>query len=158
MRRLFLASALILLLTGVYGYTSTTVPIQADSPQQQACNGLDVGEVDYSTSVEDKVLDFEGVYCAPNIGYTLESSDISIEGNQISASAFISRPEGITGPAVTAVRFNESKALEPGEYNLEISVEVEDKHDISESSEIVVEGESKSLMQRIKAFFSGLFE
>lgn len=157
MRKFLLSLAVVLLAVGVYGYTSSTVPIQAEAQQQQACNGLDVGEVDHNTSVEDRVLTLEGVFCAPNIGYTLESSDISVDGEDVSASVFISSPQGITGPAVTPVKFNASETLEPGEYDLEVRIEVEGRHNISDSSDLVIEGQQRSLMQRIRAFFSGLF-
>lgn len=157
MRRVLLGFAMILLAAGAYGYTSSTVPIQAEAQQQQACNGLDVGEVDHYTSVEDRVLTLEGVFCAPNIGYTLENTDISVDGKDVSASVFISRPQGITGPAVTPVKFNASETLEPGEYDLEVRIEVEGRHNISDNSDLVIEGEERSFMQRIRAFFSGLF-
>lgn len=157
MRRLFLASALILLITGVYGYTSSTVPIQAEAQQQQACNGLEVGEVDYNTSVEDRTLNFKGVFCAPNIGYAMEESSINVEDDTVNAYARISTPEGVTGPAITPVRFSESRELSPGSYDLETRIEVEGRHNISDSSEIEIEGENRTFMQRIRAFLSGLF-
>lgn len=152
-----LGLAAILLATGALGYSSTVTPIQAEA-QQQACNGLDVGGVDHSTSVEDRVLTLEGVFCAPNIGYALENSDISVDGEDVSASVFISSPQGATGPAVTPVRFNASETLEPGEYDLNVKIEVEGKHNISDNSDIVIEEESRSLVQRIRAFFSSLFK
>lgn len=153
-----MASALLLLLiTGVYGYTSSTVPIQAEAQQQDACNGLEVGEVDHNTSVEDRVLTLDGVFCAPNIGYTVETSEISVEGDEISAYVSILRPDGVSGPAVTPVRFNSSETLEPGSYDLDVRIEVDGHHNISDRSGLTIEGEKQGFMQRIRAFFSGLF-
>jgi len=165
MRLLVLAGTVFLLSAVAFGFSSTTAPIQAESDnqsgevkaQQEACNGLEVGEVDYNTSVEGQTLNFQGMFCAPNIGYTLEESDISVEDSNITARAEISEPQGITGPAITPMNFKASENLEPGDYNLEISVEVEGHQNISENTDLNVERPKMGMIQRIRSFISGLF-
>lgn len=156
-----MTGALLLVSAVAYGFSSSTAPIQSQSEtirvQQQNCNGLDVGEVDYNTSVEGQTLNFQGMFCAPNIGYTLESSDIVVEDSRVTARAVISRPQGITGPAVTPMDFEASEDLEPGDYDLEVRIEVEGEQNISDNSDLTVERSRTSIMQRIRSFFSGLF-
>lgn len=165
MRLLILAGAILMFSAVAFGFSSTTAPIQAEldnqsgevQAQQQACNGLGVGEVDYNTSVEGQTLSFQGTFCAPNIGYTLDTSNITVEDNDVTARASISRPQGITGPAVTPMNFEASRDLEPGDYSLEVRIEVEGEQNISESSDLTVERPRTGMMQRIRAFFSGIF-
>ena len=155
MKQLFLLSIALLLISGVYSYSSSTVPIQGEVKQQQVCNGIDVGEIDYNTTVKNRTVNFEGVFCAPNIGYTLEESNITVEQDTVKAYARISAPDGVTGPAVTPVRFKESRQLSPGTYLLETRIEVESYHNISETTDIKISGEKRSFIARIKAFFAG---
>lgn len=156
-----LALATLLLVTGTYAFMSQTVPVQESSDsndqQQRACNGLGVGEVDYNTSVEDRVLAFEGLFCAPYIGYSLQGSGIDVEGENVTAYADISAPQGVSGPAVKPIRFNASEELESGDYRLKIQIAVENRSSISKSSDLTIERENTPIMQRIRAFFSGLF-
>lgn len=144
-----------------YGFSSTTAPIQSQSEttqvQQQACNGLEVGEVDYNTSVEGQTLNFQGMFCAPNIGYNLESSDIVVEEDDVTVRANISSPRGVSGQAIKPVSFEASRDLEPGDYNLEVRINVEGYQNISDNTDLAVERPSTGMMQRIRSFFSGLF-
>ncbi len=141
------------------GFSSSTATIQSQSEgiQQQACKGLEVGEVDYNTSVEGRTLNFQGMFCAPNIGYNLESSDIVVEEDDIKARANISRPQGLSGQAIKPVSFEASTDLEPGDYNLEVRIDVEGYPNISNNTDLTVERPDTGMMQRIRSFFSGLF-
>lgn len=151
----------VFLVGGAYAFTSQTVPVQESgepsAQQMQACDGVEVGEADYNYSVEDRVLAFEGLFCASNIGYNLQDSGIDVEGENVTAYADISAPQGVSGPAVTPVRFNASEELEPGEYNLEIRVEVENELNISDNTDLSIESEEGSIVSRLRNWFRSLF-
>ena len=161
MKGLGLTLTTVFLMTGAYAFTSQTMPVQDSSEpsaqQMQACDGLEVSETDYNYSVEDKVLAFEGLFCAPNIGYNLQDSGIDVEGENVTAYADISAPQGVSGPAVTPVRFNASEELEPGEYNLEVRVKVENEVNISDTTDLSIEREKTSVMNRVRNWFRSFF-
>lgn len=142
-----------------------------DAPGDQDSNDAAVDSIDITHTIDGTTVTVEGVYMAPDAGYSVTREEIMQQGDTLVATIEIERTGDMAAQVVTPVNFAATATPEAGTYDIEKTVIVDgdtrleqrvpDAVEITDPAENGGGGDEpatrKGLLARIRAWFSSLF-